>query len=1170
MYSGVVTSLCFHNKSTILVGHGPFLKIYNVINGKLLCSQEVLPNNCIHRIVLEPVINNSENTELRRIIVYGSKYVTLLEIKVNAETASINTLKYFGPFCDWIMDIAWLKSDENMINYDQLAIAYAHNFVQVYNIATLLPSSPLTSIESFNMENQLIYQIQCQIRCILYSARFFGTHLSNLVLASGTVFNQVHLWKINDKNEEGDGIVLREFIGHEGVIFGVRFSPDGSMLASVSDDRTIRIWSLTNPNQPPCINFGHTARVWDCDFVDEYIVSISEDATCRVWKNGLITTTNSGNDDNKSNTNNNDSTMDCLACWEGHTGKNIWSLGISTDHKIVATGGQDSGVRLWSLTSIKENNIDSEDDLLCMRLPEEHRGDMVRNFVLVDNHTIMTSTDQGHLIKFNVSKESSSWNDEYHHNDLRGYSILKQSKCGRIIIAGSISGSLLFYSSRNEFQPFKIDVHNQKIFEIFIFGSQDPAIFYILSNGHKGDTYLHQIKILETKEVIFKTLYSLELPEERITLLSASLVETNGILICGSRESTLLIYQLPDFPNIQNEKIKVYPSIQLQKSHGKQCVSGITIKQNSLINNQDNKNNKNNNNDNDDAMDEDNVNESDDGDDDDHKKKERLSALDHFITFWTTGRDGCYVEYRLKITGLPIYPTSIHETKTGVASHGDTLIQRKDMVLEIVYRNKVTKGWLEGAIYIDNTLLLLGFYKKAFFVYNETKHFEMISVACGGAHRRWHFNTMDAKLNHATFVFIRKEGLYAYIRDGTNTTNGFEDSTLQSNYHGREVRTIKYLDCTNDNQSSSNRPILFATSGEDTILRIHQYSPDQDSKYITHSTIRKHTSVIKSIEWSYGNDILLFTAGGNEEFSCWKLETSPNKDVGPIVVNCLELATCPVVGDERIETRIMDITTVVIDRIAGLHLIGAVYSDAMIRIWLFNEKTRKFSLLVDGTWHAKCILQINHMIIKQNNGKDKILFFTSATDGRVAIWDISEELYTTLNNIDVEMDPTKPAIKLTEPISYYQAHMSGVNNLEVNDYDDDTLLIVSGGEDNAIAAALVSKMNGKLIEGSLIIKPDAHASSVTGVNILSKNNHHNNHHKYRIASVSIDQRLNIWELKMEEHIDNHQHHHSALQLRLVNATFLDVPDPSSLDTIDIDGSTHLAVTGIGIQSVILR
>jgi hypothetical protein len=46
-----------------------------------------------------------------------------------------------------------------------------------------------------------------------------------------------------------------------------------------------------------------------------------------------------------------------------------------------------------------------------------------------------------------------------------------------------------------------------------------------------------------------------------------------------------------------------------------------------------------------------------------------------------------------------------------------------------VYRNKVTKGWLEGAIYIDGELLLLGFYQKSFFVYNETKRFEVSGTA---------------------------------------------------------------------------------------------------------------------------------------------------------------------------------------------------------------------------------------------------------------------------------------------------------------------------------------------------------------------------------------------------------------------------------------------------------
>ncbi|CAO3592669.1 unnamed protein product [Absidia cylindrospora] len=86
----------------------------------------------------------------------------------------------------------------------------------------------------------------------------------------------------------------------------------------------------------------------------------------------------------------------------------------------------------------------------------------------------------------------------------------------------------------------------------------------------------------------------------------------------------------------------------------------------------------------------------------------------------------------------------------------------------------------------------------------------------------------------------------------------------------------------------------------------------------------------------------------------------------------------------------------------------------------------KFSLLVDGTWHAKCILQITNIALEQVEGKDRILFFTLATDGKVAMWDISTELYSVLENIvDIELDPTKSAIKLTEPISSHHLHMSG-------------------------------------------------------------------------------------------------------------------------------------------------
>ena len=80
-----------------------------------------------------------------------------------------------------------------------MAIAFAHNFVEIWNI----------------QNNTCVYSIQCEERCILFSARFFGDIRSELILASGTVFNQVHFWDIVKKNASGDGLVFKKLIGHE-------------------------------------------------------------------------------------------------------------------------------------------------------------------------------------------------------------------------------------------------------------------------------------------------------------------------------------------------------------------------------------------------------------------------------------------------------------------------------------------------------------------------------------------------------------------------------------------------------------------------------------------------------------------------------------------------------------------------------------------------------------------------------------------------------------------------------------------------------------------------------------------------------------------------------------------------------------------------------------------
>ena len=55
---------------------------------------------------------------------------------------------------------------------------YAHNFVDVVDLATLLTTA----------------RFQNETRCLLYSARVYGRTRDTLLVASGTVFQEVLLW----------------------------------------------------------------------------------------------------------------------------------------------------------------------------------------------------------------------------------------------------------------------------------------------------------------------------------------------------------------------------------------------------------------------------------------------------------------------------------------------------------------------------------------------------------------------------------------------------------------------------------------------------------------------------------------------------------------------------------------------------------------------------------------------------------------------------------------------------------------------------------------------------------------------------------------------------------------------------------------------------------------
>lgn len=1023
-----VTALEFYHSHDdcllTLAGEGSYLKVFDARTQRLIGRYRIFGSQTIHGIAIS---ERSTAEDDLQIVIWGGSHLTFINNKewdtlLSMEVGSLIHLENSIP--DWIMDIA-LSPDRR----DRCVLVTAHNaLVQ----ASIDPHSGLISLLSLDSPS----------KSVLYSAAvtWFGSTVS---IAAGTVFGEIIAWEctITEPTSSSTAQVLHTLSGHEGSIFGVDMSlalSDESgntirLLASCSDDRTIRIWDISNSStsRPSlalensisaretgfghnninnedtqssnrCLGMimGHASRIWKVKFLQfdsksVQVLSFGEDATAQHWIMDL--------EDGRVQL---PTRLRHLNTFAFHTGKHLWSSAlsyVSNSSAIVATGGSDGKVSsytvalhprasttedkategLKSYNTSKAWELDLEEVLI--HFPPSRSDHKALPEIQPLEAPTGAQSDEKELgeTKLKKPKAKKAPKDAFNRYALVEEDLLLVStQFGRVFTCKM--GTPL------EWKEISLPEFHGLDLKSYCVAKGLPEAGVAFATGTNGNIFIYQggttMQLVGKLDRKVTDMFPFVIPgDNKINLLAATL---------GGEVATLYQFdQAEDKTLTLNKALTLLLPDKFVVTSSGYCNGFLILgSRNGTL-----------------AVYESNSHDyalaswrADDAEKGDAITS--ITAIDGSVGntrktegyVLTTGRNGLHSVFCIStgsIVGSIAEDLAIFPVHHGTPPFGPN----------------IEAGWFEGT-----DLLLYGFRSKQFVVWNETKQCEIATVECGGAHRSFAYSQLKGVNGGCYFIYTKASKLHIYHQSSAS------HKIVKQGGHGREIKA-----CAVSADGS-----LLATGAEDTLIRLWSYNEGKtelDREFVCLAVRQQHTAGMQHLQW-HGQNYLL-SSGGVEEFYIWSISHIPGFGVGIVCE-----ASCPDPSEEK-DLRIMSFDVSEAPEHMRLEkeevmLIHLAYSDSTIRSYVYS-KSRGFRLVATGRYTTCCLMQIKSIPIPSG----EMYLITAATDGKLVVWRSPLPQNDTTTNWQM--------------VSAHTVHQNSIKCMDVVTTEHEYIAVATGGDDNA-------------------------------------------------------------------------------------------------------------------------